>query len=407
MTPQSIVQWFAPPDFSRADLRHRARALWMVSWPFFAVVTVLLGIAVLVEPDTLVRRATTVAAVGALMTVLHMTSRAGRPALASWMLVMGLSVIVTQRAWITGGIHAPVAVFYVIFIVIAGVLLGARGAALTAAACTLGGIVLTVGTTFGWLTTRPGAGSTIGAFLFVVLAIGLALVLHAVVTLRPRPAGLDVEAVELLVDDMRSPMQVLVSHLEVLRGEIRGENARDVEAALGGVRTLRRMTNSLLDVSRLEAGRMPIQRSITDLSALAHAVVSAVRVVHPVSDIAVETWGDSTSFCDPQLTRRVIENLVINALKVTTIGGRVRVVIATSELGATVAVSDEGPTVPPEQRMRIFEPYRADRPQRDAGDEASGLGLAFCRLAAEAQGGAIWLENGTPRGNVFVVELPS
>ena len=273
MTPQLIFEWFAPPELARADLRHRARALWIVSWPFFAVVTVLLGIAVLVEPDTLARRATTIAAVGGLMTVLHMTSRAGRPVLASWILVIGLSVIVTQRAWVTGGIHAPVAVFYVLFIVMAGVLLGARGAVATAAACTLGAIVLTVGTTLGWLTPRPGAGSALGGFVFVVLAIGLALVLHALVTLRPRREGLDVDAVQLLVDDMRSPMQVLVSHLEVLRRELRGESAKDVEAALGGVRALRRMTNSLLDVSRLEAGRMPIRRSVTDLSALAHAVV--------------------------------------------------------------------------------------------------------------------------------------
>jgi K+-sensing histidine kinase KdpD len=62
--------------------------------------------------------------------------------------------------------------------------------------------------------------------------------------------------------------------------------------------------------------------------------------------------------------------------------------------------------VPPEQRTRIFEPYRADRPQRATSDESSGLGLAFCRLAVEAQGGAIRIEEGTPRGNVFVVELP-
>ena len=324
MTPQSIVQWFAPPEFERADLRHRARALWIVSWPFFAVVTVLLGIAVLVEPDTLVRRATTIAAVGGLMTVLHMTSRAGRPVLASWILVIGLSVIVTQRAWVTGGIHAPVAVFYVLFIVMAGVLLGARGAIATAALCTLGAIVLTVGTALGWLTPRPGAGSALGGFVFVVLAIGLALVLHALVTLRPRREGLDVDAVQMLVDDMRSPMQVLLSHLEVLRRELRGESVRDVEAAIGGVRTLRRMTNSLLDVSRLEAGRMPISRSITDLSALAHAVVAAVRIVQPTCDIAVETRGDSVCNCDPELTRRIIENLVSNAMKVTAIRARAR-----------------------------------------------------------------------------------
>ena len=406
MTPQSILQWFGPPEFARADLRQRARALWIVSWPFFAVVTVLLGIAVLVEPHTLVRRATTIVAVGGLMTALHMMSRAGRPLLASWVLVTGLSVIVTQRAWVTGGIHAPVAVFYVLFIVMAGVLLGARGAVATAAASTLGAIVLTVGTTLGWLTPRPGAGSALGGFIFVALAIGLALVLHALVTLRPRRDGLDADAVQLLVDDMRSPMQVLVSHLEVLRRELRGESAKDVEAALSGVRTLRRMTNSLLDVSRLEAGRMPIRRSVTDLSALAHAVVSAVRIVQPTCDIAVETRGDSMCNCDAELTRRIIENLVSNAMKVTTIDGRVRVIIAGSQHGASIAVTDEGPAVPPEQRTRIFEPYRADRLQRSAADESSGLGPAFCRLAVEAQGGAIRIEDGTPRGNVFVVELP-
>ena len=58
----------------------------------------------------------------------------------------------------------------------------------------------------------------------------------------------------------------------------------------------------------------------------------------------------------------------------------------------------KGRPVPPEQRTRIFEPYSADRLQRAAGDESSGLGLAFCRLAVEAQGGAIRIEDGTPRG---------
>jgi signal transduction histidine kinase len=406
MNPQSIVQWFGPPEFARADLRHRARALWIVSWPFFIVVTVLLGIAVLVEPGTLTRRATTVLAVGSLMTVLHMTSRAGRPVLASWILVTGLSVIVTQRAWVTGGIHAPVAMFYLLFIVMAGVLLGTRGAIATAAVSTIGGIILTAGTTLGLLTPRPGAGSAITAFLFVLLAVGLALVLHALVILRPRREGLDVDAVELLVGDLRSPMQVLISRLEVLREELRGESAKDAEEALSGVRTLRRMTNSLLDVSRLEAGRMPISRSFTDLSALATRVVCAVRCVQPTVDIAVETRTDPMCNCDPELTRRIVENLVSNAMKVTMIDGRVRVIIAGYQRGVSIAVTDEGPPVTVEHRAGIFEPYCPDRLQRCPAEESSGLGLAFCRLAAEAQGGSIRVENARPLGNVFIVELP-
>jgi signal transduction histidine kinase len=406
LTPQSIFRWFAPPELSRPDLRRRARALWIVSWPFFAVVTVVIGIAVLVEPHTLARRGTTVAAVGVLMTLLHTMSRAGRPVLASWILVVGLSVIVTQRAWITGGIHAPVAVFYVLFIVMASVLIGVRGGLATAAVCFLGAIVLTVGTALGWLTPPPSAGPALGGFVFVVLAIGLALVLQALVTLRLRREGLGLGAVQMLVHDMRSPMHVLLTHLELLREEIRGESVKDVEGAIGGATALHRMTNSLLDVSRLEAGRMPVRRSVTDLSALAHSVVTSVHIVQPTRDIAVETCGDSACNCDPELTRRIIENLVSNAMKHTEIEGRVRVVISGSRNRTYIAVHDEGPGVPPEERTRIFEPFSAEGLRSATGYESSGLGLAFCRLAVEAQGGAIRIEDGTSRGSVFVVELP-
>src|SRR5262249_6480088 len=159
--------------------------------------TVLLGIAVLVEPYTAARRATTIGAVAALMAVLHAISRAGRPVLASWMLVTRLSVIVTQRAWGTGGIHAPVAALYVLFILMAGFLLGPRGGLATAAVCTLGAIALTVGTSLEWLTPRPGAGPTLGGFVFVMLAIGLGALVQALVTPRPWREGLDVDAVHM------------------------------------------------------------------------------------------------------------------------------------------------------------------------------------------------------------------
>src|SRR3954469_20824313 len=164
--PRAVLHWFAPPEPTHAELRRRARALWLISWPFFAVVAVVLGVAVLVEPQTLARRATTVIAVGVLITILHTINRRGQPVLASWMLVIGLSVIVTERAWVTGGIHAPVAVFYALFIVMAAALLGARGGVVTALVCLLGAIVLTVGEALGWLTPRAGAGPPLAAFVF-------------------------------------------------------------------------------------------------------------------------------------------------------------------------------------------------------------------------------------------------
>lgn len=401
------LRWFAPPELPRADLRRRARALWLLSWPLFLVVALLLSAAVIVEPETAARRATTIAAIGALVLALHAVSRGGRPVLASWAFVIGLCLIVTQRAWITGGIHAPIAAFYVVFIVLGGVLLGGRGGVAAAAVCVAGAIVLTLGTARAWLAAPPNAGPALGALMFVLLTIGLALVLHAMVSARPRRGGVDADAVQMIVHDMRSPLHAVLAHLELLREEIRGERAADVEGAMAGASRLHRMTTNLLDVSRLEAGRMPVAAVATDLGALARSVVDGVRVLQPGRQIDVQTAGDSSScLCDPELTRRILENLVMNAIKHTPVACGVRVAISRTNRWAQIAVHDEGPGVPAAKRAQIFEPYGSEAVRSAAGYESSGLGLAFCKLAAEAQGGSIRIEQGRPSGTVFVVDLP-
>ena len=402
---RSTLRWFDVPHLATPALRRRARTVWMASWPFFGVVAVVLGIAVLVDPPTLARRATTVAAVGVLVTILHMVSRSGRPTLASWMLVLGLTAVVTQRAWITGGIHAPVAVFYVLFIVMAGAIIGTRGGLVTAAASLIGAIVLSVGTSLELLTPRAGAGSVLSGFVFVVLAIGLALVLQGIMAMQSRRAEQGLDA-QMLVHDMRSPIQAVLAHLHLLREDPRGEGLHDVEGAIESATTLHRMTNSLLDVSRIDAGQMPVQRVLTDLSYLAQRVVASVRVLQPVRDVAIETRGDPWCKCDPELTRRIIQNLVSNAMKHTEIEGRVRIVIWGSRDRVSIAVNDEGPGVPAERHSRIFDEYSAAGLESMSGHESSGLGLAFCKRAAEVQGGAIRIEDRAPRGSVFIVDLP-
>jgi signal transduction histidine kinase len=379
----------------------------MLSWPFLAVVAVILGIAVLVEPSTAMRRATTVTAVAVLVLILHMISRSGRPALASWLLVIGLSVIVTQRAWITGGIHAPVAVFYVMFILMGGILIGMRGAVATAAVCFIGAVVLTVGTSAQWLTPRPGAGPAMGGFVFVMLAIGLALVIQSLITSQMRRETVSAEAVQMLVHDMRSPMQIIRLHLDLLREDARAaETLEHVHGAIGGTATLNRMANSLLDLSRLEAGRMPVDCAKHDVFNIATSVVSCVRVIQPGRPMQVEKTGDPIATCDAELTRRILENLVSNAMKHTDLERPIRVLVAGGMTTVSIHVTDEGWGVPPEQRERMFEPFSADGLRSAAGFESSGLGLAFCRLAAEAQGGSIGLEDAMPHGSVFIVELP-
>jgi signal transduction histidine kinase len=405
MTALSIFRWFEAPQLRSPDLRRRARALWIVSWPFFAVVLVILGIAVMVEPQTAARRATTIASVGILITILHGISRSGRPLLASWMLVIGLSILVTQRAWITGGIHAPVSVFYVMFIVMAGVLIGLRGGLVTAFVCILGSIVLTVGTIAGWLTRPVGAGSPVGAFVFVILAIGLATVINALIVQRPRQEAVSSDAIRMLVHDMRSPMHVLMAHLELLKEDVRGESVKDLENALSGAETLNRMTSSLLDIGRLESGKMPVRLEMTNISELARRVVENFRVLQPGRDMQVESLCEWPCSCDPDLTRRVIENLVGNAMKHTPIDAPVRVIVSGSSDRIYLGVHDEGQGIPKEKREMIFEAFHSDSTQSVAEYGSSGLGLAFCKLAVEAQGGTIRVEDGSSGGSAFIVEL--
>jgi signal transduction histidine kinase len=151
---------------------------------------------------------------------------------------------------------------------------------------------------------------------------------------------------------------------------------------------------------------MPIQPSDTDLMALARLVVESLRVLQPSRTVTVEGAGKVMCRCDVELTRRVIDNLVGNAMKHTAIAGRVRVVVSSTGDYARLEVRDEGTGVPLEKRGAIFAPDRTTARRSPAGCAPSGLGLTFCKLAVEVQDGAIRVEDAVPHGSVFIVELP-
>jgi signal transduction histidine kinase len=400
-----MIQWFAPPSLESSEAERRARGLWLVAWPFLAVVTVTLGIAVAVEPETLARRAVTVAAVAILITILHEINRRGRTSLASWLFVIGCTVIVTQRAWITGGVHAPVAVFYALFILMAGGLLGTGAGLVTALTCLAGSMLLTAAELLGALAPPAGTKSPVAAFVFVVLAIGLAVVIQY--RLAP-PGGRTLDPirrdlVQMFVHDMRTPLMLLGAHLGTAREESRTEAAPAIDEAIGTAHTLNRLVDNLLDLGRLEEGRMPFAPRRADVTAIADEVAAAMRPL-ALGDVEVLGWP-AVCRCDPDLLRRVIENLVSNAIKHTATAQPIRVQVTRAPGTIRVAVSDQGPGVPEADRGRIFERFSSSA--MTTGEYPStGLGLAFCKLAVELHGGTIRVENATPRGSVFVIELP-
>jgi len=215
------------------------------------------------------------------------------------------------------------------------------------------------------------------------------------------------DLVHMIVHDMRSPLTVLLSQLQLLQMDATGEMAESIGDAMRGARTLNQLANAVLDVSRLEEGKMPLQRTPTDLASLAQGVASTLAALETDRKITVEASGAVMSSCDAGLVQRVIENLVSNAVKHTPRGGGVRIAVSATSGRVRVAVQDEGAGVPEEARARIFEKFASTAMRKDSQYHSAGLGLAFCKLAVEAHGGTIRVEDATPRGSAFVFELPA
>jgi two-component system sensor histidine kinase/response regulator len=217
------------------------------------------------------------------------------------------------------------------------------------------------------------------------------------------------DLVHMIVHDMRSPLATLLINLDLLKGPARSlgdESRQDLQTAVESAHVLNRMANELLDVSRLEEGKMPIERAVWDLTQMAREVRATLESIDRERPIEVESAGPVHVTCDGALVRRIMENLVGNGIMHTPAGSRLRISIASRDGGVRVAVHDEGGGVPLEARETIFEKFGTVAARHQRNYHSVGLGLAFCKLAVEAQGGTIGVDPGVPVGSTFWFELP-
>jgi two-component system, sensor histidine kinase and response regulator len=217
------------------------------------------------------------------------------------------------------------------------------------------------------------------------------------------------ELVHMLVHDMRSPLLGLTMGLSMLEDgptPLSPENAETLRVAIETANDLSRMANDLLDVNRLEEGQMPLERSLQDLTGIAEDVRTLLGQIDRRRRIDLASDGPVEALCDRDLIRRVLENLVGNAVKHTPPGSSVSISIERRQGGARVAVHDEGRGVPASAREKIFEKFGTVETRRNESYHSAGLGLAFCKLAIEAHGGIIGIEPRDPTGSTFWFELP-
>ena len=208
--------------------------------------------------------------------------------------------------------------------------------------------------------------------------------------------------------ELRTPITALQVQLENLVDGVSDPDPATFRVMLAQVERLGRLVKQLLDLSRLESGAVPLDRSEFRVEPLlAHAVREQQLQGAPVT-VAVEVEpADLTADGDPERVHQVVANLLENAVRYTPSGGQVDVRARRSATGVVIEVIDEGPGIPDADRTRVFERfYRADA-ARAAQDGGAGLGLAIARWIIDLHGGEIHPEPREPHGCRMVVTLPT
>lgn len=215
----------------------------------------------------------------------------------------------------------------------------------------------------------------------------------------------------MIYHDLRSPLANIISSLDILQTLLPQEAAQTIQPvfdiAVRAAERLQRLISSLLDINRLEAGQPIINKRPVAPHVL---VAEAVDATHTLAEskrqqlsVALEDDLPVISV-DVDMIRRVLINLIENAIKYTPMQGAIEVGSRREGEMIRFWVRDNGPGIPQDALELIFEKF--NRLQGERYPKGLGLGLAFCRLAVRAHGGKIWVESALGEGSNFIFILP-
>ena len=212
--------------------------------------------------------------------------------------------------------------------------------------------------------------------------------------------------------ELRTPLNAIIGFSEVLTegmfGEINDKQAEYLRDILESGRHLLSLINDILDLSKIEAGRMELEPADFDLPTAIDNALTLVRERAGRQGIALGRQIDErlgTIRADERKVKQVLLNLLSNALKFTSEGGRIDVHAVLDDGLVEVSVADTGVGIAPEDQEAIFEEFRQVG-TADKKVEGTGLGLALSRKFIELHGGRIWVQSEVGRGSTFTFTIP-
>jgi signal transduction histidine kinase len=222
------------------------------------------------------------------------------------------------------------------------------------------------------------------------------------------------DLMKMIVHDLKTPLTSVLATLEMLHDGDFGADGDKQRNALGDAEAkaedLLALIGDLLEVSRMEEATVSLDLEPVAPAALLNEVAHewAIRFQQEQASVTVDVTDDAPVFeADKALLKRVIGNLVQNALTHSASAVSMQLCAKRDDDGVLFSIADNGPGIPPEYHEVIFRKFERVKTPNIPRTRSSGLGLAFCKLVVDAHGGRIWVQSGGEgKGSTFHFRLP-
>ena len=212
--------------------------------------------------------------------------------------------------------------------------------------------------------------------------------------------------------DLRTPMNAIIGYTRILirraKDTLDPRQFHNLENIETSAQNLLKLINEILDLSRIEAGRVEVHAADVDMQQLVAECATAIMpLVRPEVELIQDLADAPALYTDAALMRRVVMNILSNAVKFTDTG-RITVALTTADKGLTLTIADTGPGIPASDLPHIFEEFRqVEGESAIKTQEGSGLGLAIVKGTIELLGGTIAAESTVGEGTTFILSIAS
>jgi PAS domain S-box-containing protein len=225
--------------------------------------------------------------------------------------------------------------------------------------------------------------------------------------------GLRSDFVSTVSHELRTPLTTMKEFASIILDEIPGKLTKEqkeyMDIISGNIDRLARLINNLLDISKIESGRVELKRALVDIPNLANSVISIIKPEAQGKHIEFKTLFPVAAlnvYADPDKVVQVFTNLIGNAIKFTEENGEITVEIKDTEQEAICSIADTGIGIAPENLDKIFGKFQQFGREPGGGAKGTGLGLAISKELVEMHNGRIWAESKPGKGSKFIFTLP-